>query len=85
MYRDGSGAVVTRVELVDCRLSGAVLTETVFSWPGLGSYLVHAVQTNDYGVVQGAMLLVATIFAASNLLLDIVYAWLDPRIRGAAA
>ena len=65
-------------------MSGAVLTETVFSWPGLGSYLVHAVQTSDYGVVQGAMLLVATIFAASNLLLDIVYAWLDPRIRSAA-
>ena len=65
-------------------LTGAVLTETVFTWPGLGSYLVHAVQTNDYGVVQGAMLLVATIFAAANLVLDIVYAWLDPRIRIAA-
>ena len=65
-------------------LSGAVLTETVFSWPGLGSYLVHAVQTSDYSVVQGAMLLVATIFAFSNLILDIVYAWLDPRIRAPA-
>jgi peptide/nickel transport system permease protein len=62
-------------------LTGAVLTETVFSWPGIGSYLVEAVRLSDYTVVQGSMLLVATIFAATNLLLDVLYAWLDPRIR----
>jgi peptide/nickel transport system permease protein len=62
-------------------LTGAVLTETVFNWPGVGTYLVGAVQENDYTVVQGSMLLVATIFAVTNLLLDVLYAWLDPRVR----
>jgi ABC-type dipeptide/oligopeptide/nickel transport system permease component len=62
-------------------LTGAVLTETVFSWPGVGTYLVEAVQENDYTVVQGSMLFVAAIFAISNLLLDVLYAWLDPRVR----
>jgi peptide/nickel transport system permease protein len=62
-------------------LTGAVLTETVFSWPGVGTYLVGAVQENDYTVVQGSMLLVAAIFAIANLLLDVLYAWLDPRVR----
>ncbi len=62
-------------------LSGAVLTETVFSWPGVGSYLVASVLGNDYSVVQGSLLLVATIFVAFNLGLDVLYAWLDPRVR----
>lgn len=62
-------------------LSGAVLTETVFEWPGLGRYLVNAVQHSDYNVVQGAMLLIAAIFAFGSLLLDLLYAWLDPRVR----
>jgi peptide/nickel transport system permease protein len=62
-------------------LTGAVLTETVFSWPGVGSYLVAAVQDSDYTVVQGSMLFVAAIFAVTNLLLDVFYAWLDPRVR----
>jgi peptide/nickel transport system permease protein len=62
-------------------LTGAVLTETVFNWPGLGSYLVEAVRQSDYTVVQGAMLVVATIFVVANLLLDVLYAWLDPRLR----
>jgi peptide/nickel transport system permease protein len=62
-------------------LTGAVLTETVFSWPGVGTYLVGAVQENDYTVVQGSMLLVAAIFAIANLMLDMLYARLDPRVR----
>ena len=62
-------------------LSGAVLTETVFSWPGLGRYLVEGVHNNDYAVIQGGALVVAAIFVAMNLVLDFVYAWLDPRIR----
>lgn len=62
-------------------LSGAVLTETVFSWPGMGSYLVEGVQNSDYAVVQGGALVVAGMFVTINLLLDLVHAWLDPRIR----
>lgn len=62
-------------------LSGAVLTETVFDWPGLGKWLVDAVQSHDYAVVQAGSLLVAAMFVLTNLALDVLYAWLDPRIR----
>ncbi len=61
-------------------LSGAVLTETVFGWPGLGSYLIRAVNDTDYTIIQGALLWIAAMFAVFNFLLDLVYAWLDPRI-----
>lgn len=63
-------------------LSGAVLTETVFDWPGLGRYLVDAVLKSDYAVVQGATLLIATVFVAVNLLIDLCYVLLDPCLRG---
>jgi ABC-type dipeptide/oligopeptide/nickel transport system permease component len=62
-------------------LTGAVLTESVFSWPGLGRYLVEAVLRSDYNVVQGATLLIAAVFVLSNLAVDAVYAGLDPRLR----
>lgn len=62
-------------------LSGAVLTETVFNWPGIGGWLVEAVQSHDYAIVQAGSLLIATVFVTTNLVLDILYAWLDPRIR----
>ena len=62
-------------------LSGAVLTESVFSWPGLGTYLAEGVQNSDYSVVQGGALVVAGLFVTINLILDVVYVWLDPRIR----
>jgi ABC-type dipeptide/oligopeptide/nickel transport system permease component len=62
-------------------LSGAVLTENVFAWPGVGRLLVDAVLARDYPVVQGAVLLIATTFVVLNLLVDVLYALLDPRIR----
>jgi peptide/nickel transport system permease protein len=62
-------------------LSGAVLTETVFSWPGLGDYLVSAVLGSDYSVVQGAVLLIAIVFVLVNVFVDVMYVLLDPRIR----
>ena len=62
-------------------LGGAVLTETVFSLPGLGRLMVEGIFQRDYPVVQGAMLLVATTFVLINLLTDIVYSIFDPRIR----
>jgi len=62
-------------------LSGAVLTESVFNWPGLGTYLVEAVIRSDYEVVQGATMLVALIFVMTNLMVDMLYVWLDPRVR----
>jgi len=62
-------------------LGGAVLTESVFSWPGLGRLLVDSIEVRDYGVVQGVVLFVTLMFAFVNLLVDLSYAYLDPRIR----
>ena len=62
-------------------LGGAILTETVFSWPGMGRYLIEAIAMRDYPVVQGIILVFATSFLVVNLLLDISYALLDPRVQ----
>ncbi|MCC6312530.1 MAG: ABC transporter permease [Thermomicrobiales bacterium] len=62
-------------------LGGAVLTETVFSWPGIGLALYNAISFRDYPLVQGAVLVVATSFVVVNLLTDLLYSFLDPRIR----
>ena len=62
-------------------LGGAILTETVFSWPGLGSMMVRAIQARDYPLVQGGVLLIATTFVMVNLAVDLLYAIFDPRIR----
>jgi peptide/nickel transport system permease protein len=74
--------VVTVIGLqVGSLLAGAVITETVFSWPGVGSYIVNAIQDHDYLVVQSVILIFAFIFLIVNLLVDIGYAFLNPRIR----
>ncbi len=62
-------------------LSGAVLTETVFSLPGIGTSLVGAILARDYPVVQGFTMVIAIIFVLVNLIVDLSYAYLDPRIR----
>ena len=62
-------------------LGGAVLTETIFSWPGIGSYTVQAILNSDYPVVQGAVLFIAAIFVVVNLVVDIIYGFIDPRIK----
>ena len=62
-------------------LSGTVLTETVFSYPGIGRLLARSIFERDYPVVQGLILLIATIYLAVNLLVDLVYSVVDPRIR----
>jgi peptide/nickel transport system permease protein len=62
-------------------LSGAVLTETIFSLPGVGSRMVEAILSRDYPVVQGFAVIIAVIFVFTNLIVDISYAYLDPRIR----
>lgn len=62
-------------------LGGAVLTETVFGWPGLGQLLVDAIFSRDYPVVQGVVLTFATLFILVNLGVDLLYAYLDPRVR----
>jgi peptide/nickel transport system permease protein len=62
-------------------LAGAILTETIFSWPGIGLWIFEAIQARDYPIVQGATLFIATIFVLVNLLTDLLYAVVDPRIR----
>lgn len=61
-------------------LGGVIVVEVVFSWPGLGQLAIQAVNARDYSVLQGTVLLLAVIFLLINLLVDLLYAWLDPRI-----
>ncbi|MGB9695112.1 MAG: ABC transporter permease [Caldisericaceae bacterium] len=62
-------------------MGGAVLTESIFYWPGLGTYVVQAVSARDYPAVQGAVIFIAVMVALVNLLVDVLYAFIDPRIR----
>ena len=62
-------------------LEGSVLTETVFAWPGLGMYLTNSLQNADMPAVLGCTLVIGTIFDAINLLSDLLYNVLDPRVR----
>ncbi len=62
-------------------LTGAVITETIFAWPGVGRLLVQSISFRDYPLVQGCILLIAVTYVAMNLVTDVVYGLLDPRIR----
>ena len=64
-------------------LGGAVITEAIFQWPGLGQLILQAINNRDYAVVQGTMLFLVSVFVMVNLLVDLSYGWLDPRIRSA--
>jgi dipeptide transport system permease protein len=74
--------VVTVIGLqVGALLAGAILTETVFSWPGIGSWLVESINRRDYPVLQGGVLMVATLIILVNLVVDVLYGIINPRIR----
>ncbi|WP_432452315.1 MULTISPECIES: ABC transporter permease subunit [unclassified Agarivorans] len=74
--------VITVIGLqVGILLSGAILTETIFAWPGIGKWLIESIGRRDYPVVQGGILIVATIIILVNLLVDILYGVVNPRIR----
>ncbi len=62
-------------------LGGVVIVEVIFAWPGLGLLALNAVLARDYPVMQGAVLLVAVVFLLINLLVDLLYAFVDPRIK----
>jgi peptide/nickel transport system permease protein len=80
--RNAAIPLVTVISFVFASLvSGAVVTETVFSLPGIGSLIVESVLKRDYPVIQGVMLVVATLYVILNFLTDVAYAMLDPRIR----
>ncbi|MDP5241054.1 ABC transporter permease subunit [Uliginosibacterium sp. 31-16] len=76
--------VITVIGLqVGTLLAGAILTETIFSWPGIGKWMVEAIHRRDYPVVQGGILLSATLVIVVNLLVDVLYGVINPRIRHA--
>jgi peptide/nickel transport system permease protein len=62
-------------------LGGAILTETIFAWPGVGAWIYEGILNRDYPVVQSGVLLVATVFVLLNRLIDLAYRWIDPRIE----
>ncbi|MFN8057807.1 MAG: ABC transporter permease [Vicinamibacterales bacterium] len=74
--------IVTIIGLqVGAVLTGSIVTETIFAWPGVGRLLVQAIGFRDYPLVQGCILFVALVYVVVNLLTDVVYGWLDPRVR----
>ena len=81
-FRNALIPVVTVVGLsFGTLLSGAILTETVFDWPGVGSWVYSAITSRDYPIIQGGVLFVAFVFVIVNLLVDLSYAVIDPRIQ----
>jgi ABC-type dipeptide/oligopeptide/nickel transport system permease component len=81
-FRNSLIPVVTLVGLqFGAVLTGAVITETIFAWPGIGRLLIQSIGFRDYPLVQGCILLIALTYVAVNLLTDMLYGVLDPRIR----
>ncbi len=66
-------------------LSGSVLTESIFGWPGLGRFVVQAIMKRDFPVIQGTILFMAVLFVLVNLAVDLSYGLIDPRIRAGGA
>jgi peptide/nickel transport system permease protein len=81
-FRNSLIPIVTVLGLqVGAVLTGAVITETIFAWPGVGRLLIQSIGFRDYPLVQGCILLIAVTYVAVNLLTDMAYGYLDPRIR----
>ena len=74
--------VVTIIGLqVGALMAGAVLTETIFSWPGVGKWLIESISRRDYPALQGGVMLISSLVIAINLLVDLTYGLINPRIR----
>ena len=81
-FRNSLIPIVTLAGLqVGAVLTGAVITETIFAWPGVGRLLVQSIGFRDYPMVQGCILLIAVTYVCVNLIVDLLYVVLDPRIR----
>jgi peptide/nickel transport system permease protein len=86
IYRHGfKNAIIPVLTVVGLQtgtlLGGAILTETIFSWPGIGRYVYEAIGTRDYPVIQSGILVIATLFVLINLTVDLLYSYIDPRIK----
>jgi peptide/nickel transport system permease protein len=74
--------VITIIGLqIGVLLSGAIITEAIFDWPGMGSLLLDGIYNRNYTLVQGCILVIAGIYVIVNLITDVTYAWVDPRVR----
>lgn len=81
-FRNGLISIVTLIGMrIPWLFGGAVVTETIFAWPGIGRLMVQAVFERDYPVVQGTVLIIAILVVLSNLFVDILYVYIDPRIK----
>ena len=67
--------------MVGTLFAGAILTETTFSWPGIGKWLINAVHQRDFPIIQSTTLIIASMFVMVNLIVDVLYAVVNPRIR----
>ena len=78
----GLAVIVTVIGLqIGVLATGAILTETIFSWPGVGKWLIEAINRRDYPVLQGGTLLIGMVVMAVNLIVDLLYGLINPRIR----
>ena len=81
-FRNALIPVVTVIGLqFGALLAGAVITETIFSWPGIGRLMIQGIYTRDYPIVQGCILIIALSYVLINLITDILYSYIDPRIK----
>ena len=81
-FRNALIPVITTIGLqVGMLMAGAILTETIFSWPGIGKWMIEAIGRRDYATVQGGLLIIAIIVMLVNLVVDVLYALVNPRIR----
>jgi peptide/nickel transport system permease protein len=82
IMRNSMLPVITTIGLqTGLLISGAVLTETVFAWPGIGSFMYRAIQQRDFPVLQGFIIFIAILYALINLTVDVSYSFIDPRVR----
>ncbi len=82
MLRNALPATITVMGVrIGVLLGGAIVVETVFSWPGVGRLIVDSIRNRDYPVVQGAVLVMAVLFVLVNLVTDLIHGWLDPRVK----
>jgi dipeptide transport system permease protein len=81
-FRNALIPIITTIGLqVGMLMAGAILTETIFSWPGIGKWMIEAIGRRDYATVQGGLLIIALIVMVVNLIVDVLYALVNPRIR----
>jgi ABC-type dipeptide/oligopeptide/nickel transport system permease component len=81
-FRNSLIPIVTIIGLqLGAVLTGTIITETIFAWPGVGRLLIQAINFRDYPLVQGCILFISITYVGMNLLTDLAYGWLDPRIR----